>query len=274
MFDRIFFCKTHNFHSMNRQWTGILISQMMMWMLLAPEITQGQGSLATDRPSESAAATLIPVGLSRAELGGIMNWLTENASGAQTFTYAAPLGILRYGVSHEIELRAGARFSQQVGAVDDAMLGAKLDLPGDFWGEVDACYLIEVNINPTRGWSPGQPIPSTHRLCLGTSLNTIWSITANAGWLRNAGESTWMTSLALARELGVQGWSGFIESYAYSGETPQANVGFQRQIENDMQLDVVLGRNFRGDVTDFIVGLGISMTLTGETTHGMIRTKK
>ncbi|MGB1075317.1 MAG: hypothetical protein ACPGYK_03950 [Flavobacteriales bacterium] len=258
---------------MNRKWKGILISQMTMCILLAPEFTQGQGSLATDRPTESAAATLLPVGLGRAELGGIMNWLTEDASGAQSFTYAAPLGILRYGISHAVELRAGARFSQQVGAVDDAMLGAKLNLPGDFWGEVDACYLIELNINPNKLWSPEQPIPSVHRLCLGTSWNTIWSITANAGWLRNAGESTWMASWVLGRELGVQGWSGFIESHAYTGETPQANFGFQRQIENDMQLDVVFGRNLGGDIKDFTVGMGLSLTLTGETTHGTIRAK-
>ena len=115
---------------MIQRW-GLLLGTLAM--LCGEAWTQGEseGDLASDRPSESAAASLLPAGFGRAEIGGRMTWLTDAESGAQTFSYAAPLGVLRYGMNEWVELRVGARFSGSVGAVDDAMLGAKLRLPGD-----------------------------------------------------------------------------------------------------------------------------------------------
>jgi hypothetical protein len=220
-----------------------------------------QGDLATDRPSESAAATLLPEGISRGEFGGWMNW-AEAESGAVDFGFAAPLGVLRYGLSPAFELRAGAQFNVQVGEVDNALLGAKVKLPGGFWGEFDACWLAEFNVNPNAGWRPGTPVPMQHRLCLGTAIGHDWAVTANAGWLRDAGQNNWMASCAISRTLGLQGWSGFVEPFMYSDSPVFLNLGFQRQLPKAMQCDVVFGRNLGGPTSDFTVGLGLSLTLS------------
>lgn len=240
-------------------------SSILIPFLLFPFLSLAQGDLATDRPSESAAATLLPAGFARAEVGGRLDWETVVASGEQTFSYAAPLGVVRYGLSDVLELRVGARFSQQVGAVDDAMVGAKVRLPGDFWGETDACYLVELNVDPARGWSPGQNVPSAHRLCVGTAIGHLWSVTGNAGWMRAAGASTWMGSLAVGRELGVQGWTGFVEPFVYSGAPLRVNAGFQRTLKDGWLADVAMGRNVGGDLAQFQVQIGLALTLTQPT---------
>lgn len=219
----------------------------------------GQGDLATDRPSESAAATLVPLGYMRAEVGGQMNWFTE-PDGNPGFSYAIPQGVIRYGLHERIELRLGARFAQVIGDVEQAMLGAKIHLPGSFWKKWDAAWLAELAINPAGGWSTGQRVPMSHRLCFGRPLGDLSSFSANAGWSMDNGISSWMSSMVLARELGRQGWVGFVEPYFFSGESLRLNLGFQREVAEDMLLDFVYGRHFESG--DLQIGLGLSFTLS------------
>ncbi len=217
-----------------------------------------QGDLATDRPSESAAATLVPVGFGRAEIGGQLTWFTLD-TGEPGFTYAAPLGVLRYGVKDWLEFRAGAQFAQTLGEVDNAMLGAKLALPGEFWGDLDACWLVELGISPGASWAPGQGVPMAHRFCFGRSVGQLGSLTGNLGWSRAAGVSRWLGSLVLGRELGNQGWTGFVEPVISSDLGGQVNVVFQRVVDDAWHMDVVYGRDFQtGDVR---FGLGVSFSL-------------
>ena len=218
----------------------------------------GQGELATDRPSESAAATLVPSGFARAELGGQANWFTED-SGIPGFSYSVPLGIIRYGLSEEWELRVGAQFAQQLGELQSAMVGAKYRLPGEFWGDVEACWLVELPLNPAQGISLSRDLPMAHRLCLGRTLGQLGSVTANAGWSLASGESTWMASAAFSRTLGNQGWSGFVEPFVYTAQPLRVNLGVQRTVNDSWMLDFVYGRNAEnGDVQ---VGVGVSFTL-------------
>lgn len=219
-----------------------------------------QGDLATDRPSESAAATLIPAGIGRAELGGLLNWFTE-ANGEPGFSYAVPIGTVRYGLSEDWELRVGAQFAQQLGALQGAMVGAKYRLPGSFWGGLDACWLVELPINPAQGLTLSGNLPMAHRLCIGSPVGQRGGLTGNAGWALDGGASTWMASLALSRELGVQGWTGFIEPFVYTDRPVHLNFGVQRTVQGDWMIDFVYGRNLAtGEVQ---VGLGASFTLVG-----------
>lgn len=219
-----------------------------------------QGDLATDRPSESAAATLVPGGVARAELGGQANWFTE-AAGEPGFSYSVPLGIVRYGLSENWELRVGAQFAQQLGELQGAMVGAKYRLPGEFWGDVDACWLVELPINPEQGISLSGDLPMAHRLCLGRALGQLGSVTANAGWSLASGESTWMASAAFSRTLGNQGWSGFVEPFVYTAQPLRVNLGVQRTVDDSWMMDFVYGRNVQmGDVQ---MGFGVSFTLAG-----------
>ena len=220
---------------------------------------RAQGDLATDRPSESAAATLVPDGFARAELGGQANWFTEEATGEPGFSYSVPLGIVRYGLSEDWELRVGAQFAQQLGELQGAMLGAKYRLPGEFWGGVDACWLVELPISPQQGITLGGDLPMAHRLCVATALGQLGGVTANAGWARADGESTWMASAAFSRSLGNQGWSGFVEPFVYTDKPLGVNVGVQRTVNDSWMMDFVYGRNVEtGDVQ---VGVGVSFTL-------------
>lgn len=228
-----------------------------MLALLSTGIAQAQGDIATDRPSESAAATVVPEGFGRAEIGGVMNWTTD-ADGLPGFSYSVPLGVMRYGVREGIELRAGARFAQQVGEVQDALLGAKLAIPGKFWGELDACWLAEFGLNPGATVSSLKGVPMSHRLCFGRSWGQLWSATSNVGWAKKADGSAWMASLAVSRVVGVQGWSAFVEPFAFQGTGASMNLGFQRVVDEAWMMDIVYGRNLAtGDVQ---VGLGVSFT--------------
>jgi hypothetical protein len=220
-------------------------------------IARAQGDIATDRPSESAAATVVPEGFGRAEIGGVMNWTTD-ADGLPGFSYSAPLGVMRYGVREGIELRAGARFAQQVGEVQDALLGAKLAVPGTFWGELEACWLAEFGLNPGAQVTSLKGIPMSHRLCVGRSWGQLWSATSNLGWAKGADGSAWMASMVVSRVMGVQGWSAFLEPFAFQGAGASMNLGFQRTIDDTWMMDFVYGRHLEtGDVQ---VGLGVSFT--------------
>ena len=220
---------------------------------------KAQGDVATDRPSESAAATLVPVGISRAELGAQMNWFTTPLD-EPGFSYAVPIGIIRYGLQEGIELRVGAQFAQQLGELQSAMLGAKFQIPGKFWGQTDAAWLVELPINPRQGWATGQSLPMSHRLCIGHSLGDLSAVTGNAGWSISNGISTWMASMALSRPLGHQGWTGFIEPYLYSGNPVRFNAGAQLVLDNDLMVDFVYGRDFTSG--DVMIGVGASFTLS------------
>ncbi len=224
---------------------------------LCAGITRAQGDIAPDRPSESAAATVVPEGFGRAEIGGVMNWTTD-ADGLPGFSYSAPLGVMRYGVREGIELRAGARFAQQVGQVQDAMLGAKFAVPGEFWGDWDACWLAEFGINPGAQVSSLKGVPMLHRLCMGRSWGQLWSATSNVGWSKKGDDSAWMASVVLSRVVGVQGWSAFVEPFAFQHAGASVNLGFQRVIDEAWMMDFVYGRHFAtGDVQ---IGLGVSFT--------------
>lgn len=238
---------------MRKIWLGI-------GALAAAGTMAAQGNLATDRPSESAAATLVPEGFARAELGGQANWFME-ATGEPGFSYSVPLGIVRYGLSEDWELRMGARFAQQLGDLQSAMVGAKYRLPGGFWGGVDACWLVELPINPAEGISLTGDLPMTHRLCLARALGQLGSVTANAGWARDSGVSTWMASAAFSRTLGNQGWSGFVEPFVFTAQPLRVNLGVQRTVDDSWMMDFVYGRNVQtGDVQ---MGFGVSFTLAG-----------
>lgn len=227
------------------------------WCLGAGAYALGQGDIAPDRPTESVAATLVPEGFGRAEIGGRMNWTTDE-DGLPGFSYSAPLGVLRFGVQEHIELRAGARFAQQLGQVQDALLGAKLALPGEFWGEWDACWLAEFGINPGSSVSSLKGVPMSHRVCLGRSWGQLWSATSNVGWSKGTEDAAWMASVAVSRVVGVQGWSAFVEPFAFQHAGPSMNFGFQRLIDDAWMMDFVYGKNLaNGDVQ---VGLGVSFT--------------
>jgi hypothetical protein len=64
--------------------------------------------------------------------------------------------------------------------------------------------------------------------------------------------------MVVSRVMGVQGWSAFLEPFAFQGAGASMNVGFQRTIDDAWMMDFVYGRHLEtGDVQ---VGLGVSFT--------------
>ena len=78
---------------------------------------------------ESISSAVIPNGSKQIEAGGYAQWLTIDDDPVPDFSYAVPIGLLRYGWKERVELRAGAQWAQSLGAPQQARLGDQMERP-------------------------------------------------------------------------------------------------------------------------------------------------
>ena len=59
-----------------------------------------------ERPMETVSSSILPQGFGQIEAGGYAQWLTSDDDPVPEFSYAVPIGLIRYGWKERIELRA------------------------------------------------------------------------------------------------------------------------------------------------------------------------
>ena len=91
-------------------------------------IATGQSAIDAEQPFAAHSAGTVPWGSTQIEAGGWLQWETLDGEEAETFSYAVPVGVIRYGFRERLEVRVGARFSQSLGEAEEARGGIKWNI--------------------------------------------------------------------------------------------------------------------------------------------------
>lgn len=160
-----------------------------------------------DRPMESISSGVIPLGTTQIEAGGYAQWLTIDDAQVPDFSYAVPIGLIRYGWKERVELRAGAQWAQSLGAPQKARFGVKWNALPQKKG-LGISLNAEFETSPSQGLSVGKAAPMDLRICADWNSYERWSARSNvrlyAGRLR-------FSAAAMCRA-GRQGWSLMAET--------------------------------------------------------------
>ena len=211
-------------------------------LVLAAGVT-GQSAIDTEQPFASNSAGTIPQGSTQFEVGGWLQWETPEGAQAEEFSYAVPVGIIRYGWRDRLEVRVGARFTESLGEAEEARGGIKWNIVPET-ERFRAAWISELEADLNRVTSSTR-VPSRHRMCADWTDGKRWSARANWGLRWGADSTEMVVSGAVARQVGWQGWTVFVEPVwrtvgggrVHAGalldieEEAQINVGFERDVD-------------------------------------------
>ena len=204
-----------------------------------------------DRPTESISSSIIPQGLGQIEAGGYAQWETIGNAPVPDFSYAVPIGLIRYGWKERIELRAGAQWSQSLGTAQQARFGVK-------WNALPQKAGLGISVNAefetsaSQGLSLGKEIPMDLRICADWNSFERWSARSNVGLY--AGR--FLFSAAVLRTAGRQGWSLMAETNWDGMDGWSAHTGAFLAINDNSRFDFTYFRQFsqtpilEGPITD------------------------
>lgn len=214
-----------------------------LFVLVLAACATGQSTIDAEQPFESNSAGTVPLGSTQFEVGGWLQWETPEGAEVEEFSYAVPVGIIRYGWRDRLEVRVGARFAESLGQAEQARGGIKWNIVPEMDG-FRAAWISELETS-LNSVSTSTRVPSRHRMCLDWTNGDRWSARGNWG-LRWGSDSTEMiVAGGVAREVGWQGWTVYIEpvwskvgggrmhagALLDTGDDAQVNVGFERDLD-------------------------------------------
>lgn len=207
----------------------------------------GQSAIDAEQPFESNAAAIVPMGATQVEVGGWLEWSTPAGSEVEEFNYAVPIGIIRYGWRDRLEVRVGARFSESLGQAEEARGGIKWTIvPDADRFRVAWVSELETSLNNV---STSTRVPSTHRMCADWTDGDRWSARANWGARWGADSTEMLVSGAVARQVGWQGWTVFVEPVWRTVGGGRLHAGALLNVEDEAQVNVGFERDL--DTGDF-----------------------
>lgn len=203
----------------------------------------GQSAIDAEQPFDSQSAGTVPWGSTQIEAGGWLQWETPEGEEVETFSYAVPVGIIRYGFRERLEVRVAARFSESLGEAEEARGGIKWNIVPDA-DRFRVAWVSELEADLNR-LSSSSRVPSRHRMCADWTDGKRWSVRANWGLRWGADSTEMVVAGAVARQVGWQGWTVFVEPVwrtvgggrVHAGalldidEEAQVNVGFERDVD-------------------------------------------
>ncbi len=208
-------------------------------------IATGQSAIDAEQPFTAHSAGTVPWGSTQIEAGGWLQWSTPDGADMEEFSYAVPVGVIRYGFRDRVEVRVGARFSQSLGEAEEARGGIKWNIVPNA-DRFRVAWVSELEADLNRVTSSTR-VPSWHRMCAEWTDGKRWSARANWGVRWGADSTEMVVTGAVARQVGWQGWTVFFEPVwqttggmrLHSGalldvdEIAQVNVGFEQALKND-----------------------------------------
>jgi hypothetical protein len=222
-----------------------------------------QGLLGTEQPFESASALVVPLGATQIEAGGWLQWATPEGEQVEDFTYAVPLGIIRYGFRERVEVRVGAQFSQSLGQAETARAGIKWDIVPDA-DRFRVAWISEIETR-LNSISTNTRAPSQHRMCAAWTDEDRWSARANWGVRWGADSTEMIVAAAAAREVGWQGWTVFLEPVWRSTTGVRVHAGALLEVGDDAQVDIAFQRDLDTGDLRFTFGYSRRLWRTEET---------
>lgn len=242
-----------------------VLSQILAFstFLLFTATSAGQSALDAEQPFASNSAGIVPVHQTQFEVGGWLEWTTLEGEEVETFNYAVPVGIIRYGWRDRLEVRVGARFSESLGQAEEARGGIKWNIvPDADRFRVAWVSELETSLNTV---SASTRVPSTHRMCADWTDGERWSARANWGARWGADSTEMLVSGAVARQVGWQGWTVFVEPVWRTAGGGRVHAGALLNVEDEAQVNVGFERDL--DTGDFRFTFGYCRRLLPQPTE-------
>ena len=195
-----------------------------------------------DRPMESISSSVVPQGMGQIEAGGYAQWLTADDAEVPDFSYAVPIGLIRYGWRERIELRAGAQWAQSLGAPQQARFGVKWDALPQQKG-LGISVNAEFETTARQGLSFDSEVPLDLRICADWNSFERWSLRSNvilyqerlrfsAAAMWTAGRQGW-SLMAETKWDAVQGWNFHSGAYLAINDNSRFDFTYFRQSKNE-----------------------------------------
>ena len=213
----------------------------MMGLVLMTPRGIAQGEMGTEQPFESPSGRGIQKGRVQTEIGGWIQWATPEGEEVEDFSYSIPIGIIRYGWRDRLELRVGAQFAENLGEAESARAGLKWSIvPGPQRLQIAWISEIENRLNDV---SLQTRAPTIHRMCASWTNEQRWSARGHWGLRWESDSTDMVVAGALAREVGWQGWTVYVEPIWRESTGGRIHVGGLLQIGEESQMDVGFQRD-------------------------------
>lgn len=260
--------------------TGLLLATLLFFSAEAK--AQAAPPFTTDRPSQSDASTLVPMGYFQGEAG--YTYTEDDTAGATTESHAGPSLLLRYGALDWMELRLAWDGYQSVqtdpgttvNGVGDGQVSAKVY----FWEE--AGWLPETTLLAGTSLPFGKDGISSERsdpflrfllqytlpkgFSFGSNIGVTWktSATASGGKDTNA-DFIYTALLGYAVNPQVDAFVEFFGALPLDeGEDRHGfDAGFAWRVLPMVQFDLSAGVGLNDAALDLFIAVGISYRLPG-----------
>jgi hypothetical protein len=247
----------------------------VLTLLVLPGATFAQepAPIATDRPGFLFSSLTVGQGVLHAELG--LPAVTLNEAGGVETRSTSLVGLLRFGLTDDLELRLGAPIFTDIGGdiaddsgFGDLEVGAKWHLLDNAGGRPSLALIPSV-ILPTGedGFTAGDPVYQLNA-ALEWALAGGWGLAGLAGVLNGPAAADRFFqetfALSLGRSLPSPAWSAYGEvAHVLTDRDGGADAsvlggGVKYLVSNDTQLDLSFDRGLTGDSPDWLLGLGFS----------------
>ncbi|WP_181305503.1 transporter [Rufibacter sp. XAAS-G3-1] len=238
---------------------------------VAPDSAKAHSPIQTDRPDQTEASSVIPVGSLQVELGVFRQKHRQN--GQTTIDYMHPSALFRYGILERLELRLIAGYHRttrpdesdagDASGLDAFAIGTKIYVAEENGLFPEIAIIGHLTFpSGSSEFKPGFMAPDL-RLSFAHTLSEKLSLGYNVGyeWDGDSPSGSGIYTLALGTGLGER-WGLYAELF---GEKPEqgkwshsADAGFTFSPRYDIQFDVSAGVGLNEEAPDYYLCAGFS----------------
>ena len=249
----------------------LLVAGVFVAALVVPRLARAQDpEIVTDRPDFTESSEVIPRGGFQFESGMTLE------SDARSRAFTAPTALMRFGIGHRIELRAGADGvvvadigrRDRISGYSDVEVAAKIRLFDQQQIGFDLAVLpiLSLPVGSDR-FSSGTYDP-TIKITWARGLPAGFDLTGNINISAVSDPGGRFNQDAVSVSVGhdlFAGWGSYAEVYGFSrvdrdgGRAIIVNGGVSRPVGNRMQFDVEAGRGITDAAPDWFVGAGFAI---------------
>ncbi|GAB4252992.1 MAG: hypothetical protein Tsb0034_31440 [Ekhidna sp.] len=226
---------------------------------------QDSEPIVTDRPTQSAASTVVPKGSALLEYGFVYEKASSDATNVTWANILARLGIIN-GVELRLTqnvLQTGPSFSSEdnVSGLSPTTIGTKVYLVEEQGAIPQISMIGQVTLaNGKEAFRPSKALPEV-RLNFSNSLSEYLSLGYNIGMGFPEDDRYALYTLVLGYSF-LPGWSVFAEPYGFMYEgysDHRFNTGIVYLVNDRFQVDMTGGIGLSDSSPDSFVGFGLAL---------------
>lgn len=248
--------------------SAVITSQLVYGQTEKPD-------LVTDRPDQTEASTLVPIGALQVETGFVYEH--DEFEGLELKSYTYNTSLIKYGVNENLELRLITEYLGEWAKLNDVSpteiqgfspiaLGVKLRISEEknFWPQTS----MIAHMNFRTGGKDFKPTytATDFRFTFAHTLSDKWALSYNLGaqWDGETAEATYLYTLSLACVV-TDKMGAFIEGYSFFPERGAADNridgGITYKFTPMIQYDISAGIGVSEVSPDYFISTGLSFRL-------------